>query len=313
MRRGIGPDRIWLACQGHYTGPEIGFADAGRIGADIVAHRRPPDWHNYSNQARTTLNQLFVNNIVWYGDPDTLLVGAANPIETVRLAATVVALTGQAMFAGDKLADLPPDRMRLLQQCLPVCDIRPLDLFPVFEMVPVWDLKVRRTFGAWDVVSLFNWDEKEATVSARFDELGLEPSQSYLVYDCWNRALRRGVRDELSAAVPGHGNALLAVHPDSGIPQVVFSDRHLAQGGIGLEQLTWDAAAKTLSGTVQLVGSDPTELVVAIPEGYALASAQASDGVMVNTSAKADGTLTVRLNRTDLGATSAPATWTLQF
>ena len=86
LRRGIGPDRIWLACQGHYTGPECAMADAGRTGADIVAHRRPPDWNNYLNQVRTTLNQLFVNNIVWYG-VRTLLVGTANSLETVRLAA----------------------------------------------------------------------------------------------------------------------------------------------------------------------------------------------------------------------------------
>ena len=49
-----------------------------------------------------------------------------------------------------------PGQMRLLQQCLPVCDVRPLDLFPIFEMSPVWDLKVSRPFGNWDVVSLFN-------------------------------------------------------------------------------------------------------------------------------------------------------------
>jgi hypothetical protein len=194
LRRGIGEDRVWLACQGHYTGPDSGLADAGRIGADIVAHRRPPDWNNYLNQARTTLNQLFVNNIIWYCDPDTLLVGTANSIETVRLAATVVALTGQAMFAGDKLGELPPERMRLLQQCLPVCDIRPLDLFPVYDMLPVWDLKVHTSWGSWDVVSLFNWDENEAEIGVDIKDLGWCQGYKFLVYDCWNRELHRGVR-----------------------------------------------------------------------------------------------------------------------
>src|SRR5882757_7615910 len=36
FRKGIGPDSIWLACQGHYTGPEVGLVDAARLGADIV-------------------------------------------------------------------------------------------------------------------------------------------------------------------------------------------------------------------------------------------------------------------------------------
>ena len=40
------------------------------------------------------------------------------------------------MFAGDKLAGLKPERMRLLQQALPVCDVRPLDLYPFFGLLP---------------------------------------------------------------------------------------------------------------------------------------------------------------------------------
>lgn len=308
LRRGIGPDRIWLACQGHYTGPEIGYADAGRIGADIVAHRRPPDWTNYLNQARTTLNQLFVNNIVWYGDPDTLLVGSANSIETVRLAACVVALSGQAMFAGDKLAELPLDRMRLLQQCLPVCDIAPLDLYPIFDMVPVWDLKIRRSFGAWDVVSLFNWGEQTADRTVQCSELGLEAGLSYLVYDCWNRSLQRGVRESITVPVPGHGNALLAVYPELSRPQVVYSDRHIVQGGIGLEGVSWDETSKRLSGVIALVGGDPTQLEVAVPEGYVLQSAGSENGASIEAKA-GDGVVLLTIQR-DAGG---PASWSMQF
>ena len=309
LRRGIGEDRVWLACQGHYTGPDCSLADAGRIGADIVAHRRPPDWNNYLNQARTTLNQLFVNNIIWYGDPDTLLVGTANPLETVRLAASVVALSGQAMFAGDRLAELPPERMRLLQQCLPVCDIRPLDLFPIFDMLPVWDVKVKKDFGDWDVVSLFNWDANPAEIGVDITELGLDPKQSYLVYDCWNRTLQRRVRDRIAVTAPGHGNALLAVYADTGLPQLVYSDRHLLQGGIGLEDIRWDTATKTLSGTTRLVGQDPTELVFALPEGGTLVSAQADDAITWAVTPGPNDTFSLSLR----GLKTGPAAWTLQF
>lgn len=309
LRRGIGEDRVWLACQGHYTGPDCGLADAGRIGADIVAHRRPPDWNNYLNQARTTLNQLFVNNILWYGDPDTLLVGTANPLETVRLAASVVALSGQAMFAGDKLAELPPERIRLLQQCLPVCDIRPLDLFPIFDMLPVWNVKIQKDFGTWDVVSLFNWDENPAELGVDITELGLDPGQAYLVYDCWNRTLQRGVRDRIPATVPGHGNALLAVYPDTNRPQVVFSDRHLVQGGIGIEGTYWDKDAKTLSGTVKIIGTDPTELVIALSEGYILSSSHAEASATLTATPGENNSVILILQGTE----TCTAAWSLQF
>ena len=41
FREGIGEDRVFLACQGHYTGPEAQYADALRIGGDIVAQTEP--------------------------------------------------------------------------------------------------------------------------------------------------------------------------------------------------------------------------------------------------------------------------------
>ena len=120
LRKGIGPGRILLACQGHYSGPDLIASDAGRIGADIVHPNHPPRWHNYLDQGKATLNQLFANNIVWYNDPDTLLVGEYASLAVARLATAVVALPGQMMFAGDKLAELPKERMWLLQRTLPV-------------------------------------------------------------------------------------------------------------------------------------------------------------------------------------------------
>jgi hypothetical protein len=308
LRRGMGPDRIWLACQGHYTGPEIGQADAGRIGADIVHANQPPHWANYHNQAWTTINQLFVHNIVWYSDPDTLMVGAA-PMNIARVATAVVGLPGQMMFAGDKLAGLSADRMRLLQQCLPVCDVRPLDLFPIFRMLPVWDLKIRRPFGRWDVVSLFNWQDAPAELGFGFDELGLPGDAEYLVYDFWNRAFRGILRKGFSARVDGRSNLLLAIHPALGRPQVVSTDRHITQGGVELEEVAWDDAGRVLSGRVRLVENHPTELVVHVPKGYELKSANAADVSEVKTTPSADGTLVLTLRRD----TSGSATWRLGF
>lgn len=309
LRRGIGDDRVFLACQGHYTGPDPAFADAGRIGADIVAHRCPPDWNNYMNQARATLNQLFVNNILWYGDPDTLLVGQANSLPTVRLAASVVALSGQAMFAGDKLAELPAERMRLLQQCLPVCDIRPLDLYPVYNMPPVWDVKIHRPYGIWDVISLFNWNNVDEDISVRISEFGLDTTAEYIAYDCWNRNLQRGIRDELHASVPAHGNALFAIHKNEGRPQLVYSDRHLVTGGIGLDSIAWDDTAGVLSGSVDLVNDDPTELAFDVPQGFHLQSISAGDGIVWSNATSPDGALYLTLR----GSSSGTAHWSLAF
>jgi hypothetical protein len=43
--------------------------------------------------------------------------------------------------------------------------------------------------------------------------------------------------------------ALLSIHPQSGIPRVVSTDRHFTQGALELAGVTWNDATYTLSGT----------------------------------------------------------------
>lgn len=295
FREGIGEDRVFLACQGHFTGPEAAYADASRTGADIVHPNQPAKWPNLLNQARCTLNQIFVNNIVFFTDPDTLMVGDYLGIEQARLATTVVALPGQMMFSGDKLAELKPERMRLLQQALPVCDVRPMDLFPVFDMLPVWALHVRRPFAEWQVVALFNWDEKEAELGFTFDELGLDAAADYAIYEFWTGAYQGVRKARFDMPVPGHGVRLLAVHRAQAVPQFLSSDRHVTQGGVELTGLAWDGARNVLTGAVKAVKDHPVTLRFRVPQGFALASASSADGITCQAAAEANGAVAVKL------------------
>ncbi len=305
IRRGIGEDAIWLACQGHFTGPEAAYADAGRTGSDIVHPGKPPEWGNYLNQARITLNQVFVNNILWWCDPDTLLVGKA-PLETARLATAVVALPGQMMFAGDKLAELTPERMRLLQQALPVCDVKPLELYPIFELTPVWDLKIKRPFAEWDVVSLFNFSDEMQTVETSIEALGL-PQGEYVYYEFWTRDWGE-TSGQLRRELPPHSNALLALHRKAAHPQFLSTDRHVTQGGTCLEALAWDVGSKTLSGRTRVVAGFASRLVFRVPEEFALAGVTA-DGATATHGMTDTGLLVVTLAADESG----PVAWRLQF
>ncbi|NOZ22019.1 MAG: hypothetical protein GXP25_13135 [Planctomycetes bacterium] len=293
FREGIGRNAIFLACQGHYSGPEVEHADAARIGADIVSPNQPSQWHNVLAQAKWTLNQLFVNNIIWYCDPDTLLVGDYHPIDTARITTTIVALPGQLMFAGDKLGALGSERMRLLQQALPVCDVRPLDLFPIFDMLPVWDLKVRRPFGEWDVVSLFNWDNRKRKVGFTFEEIGLPAGETYLVYDFWNKRFVGAMQGGYTASLPGRSSRLLAVHRSTGAPQFLSTDRHITQGAVSLEDLAWDEKAGMLTGRVRTINSVSQALVFHIPDGFEFKYAKADCASAVDM--RPDGTLVMEL------------------
>lgn len=301
LRRGIGPDRVFLACQGHYSGADVLWADAGRIGGDIVHFPNPPDWACYLSQARATQAQLFVNNILWYNDPDTLMVGEFASMDVARLATTVVALPGQLTFFGDKLTKLSPERMRLLQQTLPVCDVRPLDLVPQDELKPVWDLKIRRPFGSWDVVSLFNWTKEPTTLRVDFAQLGLDSTKEYLVHDFWNHKFLGARRDQFEVRLEPHSNLLLAVHARTDRPQYLSTDRHVSQGGVELNDVTWDKERAGLVSTFKLVENDRLTAFFHVPPSFAFAGATAEGAEIDKTSTDAGPVISVTLRRATTG------------
>lgn len=310
LRRGIGEDRILLACQGHYTGPEVGWADAARLGADIVHPNQPPHWENYLNQAKLTQAQLFTHNIVWYSDPDTLLVGEPASLDMVRLATTVVALPGQLTFFGDKLGQLPPSRMRLLQQALPACNVRALDLLPLPDLKPIWDLKIRRPFAAWDVMSMFNWGDEARDFRFQFAELGLDPNKEYLVYDFWNGALIGTRREHVECRVNARANVLLAIHEKLDRPQVLSTDRHIAQGGVEWVASSWNENRSELACSFNLVENDPLTVAIHADAPYRFTGAK-SDAAEVQTRTS-DPILYVTLRRPTSGEAKLTASFGLR-
>ncbi len=300
LREGIGEDRVFLACQGHYSGPDAAVADASRIGGDIVSPNKPSTWRNILSQARATVNQLFVNNIVFHNDPDTLLVGDYHSLEEARVTTAVVGLPGQLMFAGDKLGELTDERVRLLQQVLPVCDIRPLDLYPVFQLQPVWDLKVKRPFGRWDVVALFNWADTDEEIGFSFSEAGLPGADEYLIYEFWEEELHGLHAGGFSLTVPARGCRLLTVRSALPQPQFMSTDRHLTQGAVSIHDLAWHEDAKELTVVTDLVPGHATKLRFHVPAPFRFVSAEVTGSVDVQTDVEGD-TLCVTLS-SDAGA-----------
>lgn len=289
FRDGIGEDCVFNACQGHFCGPEPKYADCGRIGADIVHPNQPVGWSNLQNQAGRTHNQIFAHNIAFYADPDTLLVNDALTMEEARLSTVVVSLPGQMMFAGDKLAQLPMERMRLLQQALPpVADIHPVNLYPFFHLLPVWDLKVKRDWESYDVVALFNWGDEEAELGFDFAEIGLDAAEDYVMFEFWTSSFIGKVDGGYSCKIPPHAVRLFAVHRAEDHPQFLSSDRHVTQGAVDVKAMKWTENA--LQGTVEVIGGFPTTFRFTVPEGKTFKSAAAgSPEVKVETALEADG------------------------
>lgn len=272
FREGIGEDRVLLACQGHSSGPEALYADAARLGADIVHPNQPVQWANVMNQGKCFINQAFTHNICMVADPDTLLVHDL-PIEEARVTATIVALPGQLTFFGDKLARLSKERMKMLQQTLPVANVRPVSLYPYFSMLPVWNLSVKhKELGNYNVVALFNWEDNTKTIEVTAKELGIDAANGYIAYEFWTEKsvpLQADHALPLAMNVPAHGVRVVVLSQLKSTPQWIGSDRHIAQNGMEMLSCHWNESDTALEGAIQLVGDYPLTMRVHIPDDYA--------------------------------------------
>ena len=97
LRAGIGQDRIFLACGGHFTGPEMAFADAARIGGDIFK------WDEFISQCVAKVMKLYaLHNVVFLNDPDNgILRPKFNSYDQALSRLSFVSLLGLPLTLGD--------------------------------------------------------------------------------------------------------------------------------------------------------------------------------------------------------------------
>ena len=261
-------DRYFLACGAALTSPGLEDCDATRIGGDIVHPNKPVQWGNMLMQASATMRRYYSHNIVAWNDPDTLMVDPnALSMEDARITTTVVGLPGQVMFSGDKITQLPLERIRLIQTDLPVVDTRPMDLYPINDLRPLWNLAVKTPYQSWNVVAIFNWGEKAQTISATFQELGLDPEERYALYETWEEKWLGYAKGSFAVAVPPHAVRLLTVHPAQARPILISSDRHITRGAQDVESVALEGE-RALSFRTRLVSDHPVTLRFLLPDGW---------------------------------------------
>ena len=232
MREVLGDQRYVLACWFIPT-EAIGLVDGCRVGGDVEA-----SWSGVREARRSTQKWLYLNNVCWADDPDVVCVRPPLSADQARAWASFVALTGQLFMASDRMYALPEDRVDILRRVLPVCFMRPLDLYGLSpDNLRTIDLRVERPFGGWDAVGLFNWFGRAERRESSPAQLGLPggPQDRYVGYDFWNRTFIAPFAGSASVVVPPTACRVIArasaARPaDAG--QHVAS-RHAGGGGVG--------------------------------------------------------------------------------
>ncbi len=271
IREAIGPNKYLLGCYGIPL-DGIGVMNGSRTGGDMRA-----DWEGCQVMIRTITKWGFLNNVVWWCDPDTLCVREPLTIGEARIMATLVSLSGQALMTSDKMYELPEERVEILRRVIPTVDIHPMEFYPWDEdergRPSVVNLKVAKHYGSWDVVAVFNWHEEPTTIEVDFGKLGLPTGEDirYHVFEFWGKRYNGQFEDGFSVTLPIRTCEVYSVREALGHPQVISTSRHITQGVIDLVELVWDETNNELHGSSLLVRSDPYRLYVHVPNGFSFA------------------------------------------
>lgn len=308
IRNSIGPDRFLLGCWGLPI-EGAGIMNGSRTGGDIVL-----GWQGFQVSLRPTLQYLYLHNIVWYSDPDVLLVRSPLTLDQARVWATLQGLTGQALMLSDRLMDLSEERVELLRRVFPAVDIRPLDLFPTERYKRIWDLKINHLERPYDVVGVFNFGEKQSELTfLQWSELGIPDEQPVHVFDFWNAEYLGAWEQGMVVQTAPTSCRVLTLLPSNGRIQLISTSRHITQGWVDLTALSSNDAGDLFNGTSEFVGHDPYELRFVFPRNknhrIKRVRARSTDGVLPVTIRNHQGWATVQFTSPE----TTTVDWEVEF
>ncbi len=231
IRKIIGDEKIILICATQWRA--IGYGDTCRTGTDVSSSKLREGTISFLNALRATFSNYWMHTILWYCDPDVIMVRSELPFEAAKMWVSLLGLSGQVLMISDNMLELSNERIELLKKIIPPLPIRPMDLFPRKPEPPypqIWDLKIATKWGKWDIVGVFRWfKEDPAKIEISCEKLGL-PKRRYIVYEIWEKKVLGELDKPLYIELQPESCKVLCIRPLENIPLFLGTDRHITQG-----------------------------------------------------------------------------------
>ena len=80
----------------------------------------------------------------------------------------------------------------------------------------------------------------------------------------------------LAFKVPARSVRIAVLRQASATPQILATDRHIAQSGFEFKSAKWNSSENSLDGSVSLVGNFPLTMYISVPEGFSFDKAESS-------------------------------------
>ncbi len=202
IREAVGKDAFLLGGTSLLT-PCVGLVDGCRISTDVTPFWCVPGFTPESpaipNVCRNIINRAYMHGRLWLNDPDCLIVREYHnrkkydhlPSLTLaesRMLATAMILSGGALFLGDRLAELPPERLEMIRKVFALSNGVPA--WPVDRMesqIPrIWFRNGAGTRDFPHLLALFNWGESIARFCPGMSSLKLDSDGIYTGEDVWD-------------------------------------------------------------------------------------------------------------------------------
>jgi hypothetical protein len=132
----------------------------------------------------------------------------------------------------------------------------------------VWNLEVKKKSKQWNVVGVFNWEDKTQKIEIPFEKLGLSKDEEYLVYESWDAEFLGEQKGSIEIELNPTSSKILVIHKQEGRPVILSTSRHITQGAVDLKEVRWNEKKLTMEGqSVNLIRGDYA-LIVWIPTRY---------------------------------------------
>ena len=256
MRKAAGDKCHILECGPGAT--TIGLIDSMRLEADVNYGYSNTAWETYfvhpACSASAAAKRYYFHNRTWTNDVDHVCMDLLNNQQSEAVA-TLIAMSGGNMISGDRLTQLDEYKLDILKKITPSLGeaAKPVDLFDD-EVQSVFALKIEKPVSpivaGWTVAAFFNSNLAQP-IERKFSlqRLWLDPKKTYLAFDFWKQQFVGEVTGEIKLTIQSGSVVLLTLHEKSGRPQFISTDRHVMQGALEIEYVSWDENTKTISGT----------------------------------------------------------------
>jgi hypothetical protein len=271
MRKVAGDKCHLLDCgPGNIT---TGITNSTRIEYDQNYGYRNDAWKQYfsgpSSSAGAAGKRYYFHKKAWVNDVDHICIDMLSLTQS-QAAATLIALSGGNTMSGDRLPMLDASKLEILKKVFPSTgeNAKPIDLWDS-DMQTAFAVSINRNFAKWTVAGFFNPDVNEKVVK-RFpmQRLWLDSGKTYLCYDFWKEQFLGEVYKDLRVNVDPGSVTLLSFHEKKAVPQFISTTRHVMQGAVEIEDISFDTANNVLSGVSDAPIGTSFSVIIYIPDNY---------------------------------------------